>query len=166
MNETCTHNAYGAIIVACLRNIHNKNFISHLTIIKDFLRANFFLFQVKKKKERELWEGFLLIFLWRDGENKNWWSCFTVINQTAETIIYSYPLGNIHCRWTYFLKIFFIKLFLIILPLFAMYPKWKKYQYNYLSTFLILPSVINQSWTPTQCLSELISYFYIEKKNY
>lgn len=105
-----------------------------------------------------------MIFLWRDGENKNWWSCFTVINQTAETIIYSYPLGNIHCRWTYFLKIFFIKLFLIILPLFAMYPKWKKYQYNYLSTFLILPSVINQSWTPTQCLSELISYFYIEKK--
>lgn len=50
MNETCTHNAYGAIIVVSLRNIHNKNVILHLTITKDFLRAIFAVSSEKNKK--------------------------------------------------------------------------------------------------------------------
>lgn len=76
-----THNMHSAITLANLKKIHNKTLISYVTIIKDFLKTIFlvffffclFVFAVSSGKENEegYGEGLLLIFLGKDGENRN-----------------------------------------------------------------------------------------------
>lgn len=77
-----THNMHSAITLANLKQIHNKTLISYVTIIKDFLKTIWFffcffvcllVFAVSSGKENEEGngEGLLLIFLGKDGENRN-----------------------------------------------------------------------------------------------